>query len=152
MRLQTLMLIAVCLLIFSAGLNAQGVCNRYNIAGTYATTLSGWATIGVVNGMPIFAPVKGVGTATLDTSGKFTGTMISVFAGTPNTLPTTGSVEVTSDCKISVKASCSAGCEWTAVGVFIDNTKEAALVLTSQTSGGQPAPVNASLDMKRIGN
>lgn len=152
MKFKTLVLIAARLLIFSTGLNAQGVCNLYNTAGTYLTTISGWATVGMVNGVPIFAPVKGVGTTTIDTAGNFSGTIISVVAGAPSTIPTTGSIDVTADCKITAKASCSAGCQWTAAGVFINNTREANLVFTSQTSGGQSAPLTASLDMKRIGN
>lgn len=153
MKLQTLILITVCLLIFSAGLSAQGVCSAHNIVGTYVTTLSGWATIGVANGFPVFAPVKGIGTLTLDATGKFTGTMTNVFAGgAPYSIATSGSVEVTSGCNISAQASCATGCAWTAVGVFINNTKEAHLVVTSQTNNGSPEPVTASIDMKYIGN
>ena len=153
MRLQALILIAVCLLIFSAGLNAQGMCNARNIAGTYVTRIDGWATIGVANGFPMFAPVKGIGTATVDATGKFTGTMTNVFAGgAPYTVATTGSFNVTSDCKISAQASCTTGCAWTAVGVFTNNTKEAHLVITSQTKNGRPEPLTASLDMKYVGN
>jgi hypothetical protein len=152
MKTQSLVLIAACLLFFSAGLDAQGTCNRQNTAGTYAVSVSGWATIGVVNNMPVFVPVKGVGTATIDASGKLNGTITSVVAGTVSTIPTAGTIEVTSDCKVTVKASCSSGCEWTLAGVFVHNTKEANLVFTSQTAGGQPAPITATLDLKHIGN
>ncbi len=85
--------------------------------------------------MPVFAPVKGVGTATVDASGRLNGTITSVVAGAASTIPTAGTMQVTSDCKVTVKASCSSGCEWTLAGVFVNNTKEANLVTYSQNEG-----------------
>ena len=159
MKLRNVILSAVCALALSAGLNAQGSCQAYQLAGTYAVTYSGWTTVGVVNNIPASVPAVGVGIATIDEKGALSTSVTAMFAGNPLTMTVSGKVEVTSDCKLTIKASCAEGCTWTLAGVFVrsssmfgNSPKEAHLVVTSQTSDGVAMPTTTLLNMKQIGN
>jgi hypothetical protein len=159
MKHRSVILMAVLVLAFCAGLQAQTSCSQANLTGTYLGSFKGWVTIGVANGFPVFAPAVGVGTFTADSAGAFAGTWDSALAGAADSSNFTGTATVTRECKVTVKATCPTGCAVTLTGVFVHpgsmtgySSKEVYLIYTSQTVQGSPVPLTGTMELKQIGN
>jgi hypothetical protein len=95
---------------------ANGGCNNWTIAGSYALSLTGFEGTAAP-----FLPVSVAATRLFDGYGHFSGAGYSSTAGVAKPFSTTGKYQVNADCTVSIVGTITIGGANTQFGVIADN-------------------------------
>jgi hypothetical protein len=141
------MIAANCLLALSTAMFASQ-CHPFMASGTYLTTLNGWATLAVMNQVPVVAPVAGLGKGALDESGAFSLPFDWTLAGQHRSGTITGNITVNRDCTVAFKVDCGEACVWEGSGFYLLRDREMHLLVTKTND----YPLTTVVVLRRVEN